>query len=382
MAGDLIPPPSPAGRPEPDSSEKRARAVGRHRAGRRAPRRSPIPRRRRRSRPARRRYRPRFGFVLGALIGVALRRDRHRRRARRERRTTDGTPSGWSAWKPSADDDAGARPKQIAEHVGPKYRLGDADQLVAVDAKPLELDGRPLNVAMRTAAVGGDIELLDGKGLMYTLNGLGPNGSISGGTPSEQRHLLLRREALELALYTFRYRSDVDMVVALLPPAPPAKGKEEASATLPPVQALFYRPGDLSGELGVPLATTIPAAHGEARAGEARRARLAADRRADPLEPVHGDVPAGPGRQPLPRARPPADGLSMVGAGLCASCRHQKLIRSGRGSVFSMCLRARTDPAYPKYPPLPVTACRGHEPLRPGDDPAGPGPRGAGSPAA
>ena len=142
--------------------------------------------------------------------------------------------------------------------MGPRYRLGDADQLVAVDAKPLELDGRPLNVAMRTAAVGGDIELLDGKGVMYTLNGLGPNGSIPGGTPSEERHLLLRREALELALYTFRYRSDVDMVVALLPPAPPEKGKEEANTTLPPVQALFYRPGDLSGELGVPLASTIP----------------------------------------------------------------------------------------------------------------------------
>ena len=52
-------------------------------------------------------------------------------------------------------------------------------------------------------------------------------------------------------------------------------------------------------------------------------------------------------------ARPPA--------GLCDSCRHQKLIRTGRGSEFSMCLRHRTDPAYPKYPRLPVTACPGHE---------------------
>ena len=52
-------------------------------------------------------------------------------------------------------------------------------------------------------------------------------------------------------------------------------------------------------------------------------------------------------------------------AGLCDSCRHQKLIRSGRGSVFSMCLRSRSDPAYPKYPRIPVGACAGHEP-RPG----------------
>jgi hypothetical protein len=48
--------------------------------------------------------------------------------------------------------------------------------------------------------------------------------------------------------------------------------------------------------------------------------------------------------------------------GLCATCVHQKVVRSGRGSTFSMCLRHRTDPAYPKYPRLPVTACAGHQP--------------------
>ena len=48
--------------------------------------------------------------------------------------------------------------------------------------------------------------------------------------------------------------------------------------------------------------------------------------------------------------------------GLCATCAHQKLVRSGRGSTFSMCLRHRTDPAFPKYPRLPVRTCAGHEP--------------------
>jgi len=46
--------------------------------------------------------------------------------------------------------------------------------------------------------------------------------------------------------------------------------------------------------------------------------------------------------------------------GLCSSCIHQKLIRSGRGSTFSMCLLHKTDPAYPKYPRLPVKACAGY----------------------
>jgi hypothetical protein len=54
--------------------------------------------------------------------------------------------------------------------------------------------------------------------------------------------------------------------------------------------------------------------------------------------------------------------VPRAAAGLCDSCRHQKLIGNTRGSVFSMCLRAREDPAYPKYPRLPVTSCRGWEP--------------------
>jgi hypothetical protein len=49
------------------------------------------------------------------------------------------------------------------------------------------------------------------------------------------------------------------MVVALLPPAPPKQNEQEAAGQLPPVQALFYRPGDLRGELGVPLDATVPA---------------------------------------------------------------------------------------------------------------------------
>ena len=48
-------------------------------------------------------------------------------------------------------------------------------------------------------------------------------------------------------------------------------------------------------------------------------------------------------------------------AGLCDSCVHQKLIRSGRGSEFSMCLRSKADERFPKYPRLPVERCPGYE---------------------
>lgn len=50
--------------------------------------------------------------------------------------------------------------------------------------------------------------------------------------------------------------------------------------------------------------------------------------------------------------------------GLCATCVHQRVIRNTRGSTFSLCERSKTDPAYPKYPRLPVVACAGHEPRR------------------
>jgi len=48
-------------------------------------------------------------------------------------------------------------------------------------------------------------------------------------------------------------------------------------------------------------------------------------------------------------------------AGLCDSCRHQRLVSNTRGSTFSLCERSRTDPSFPKYPRLPVLSCRGYE---------------------
>jgi hypothetical protein len=49
-----------------------------------------------------------------------------------------------------------------------------------------------------------------------------------------------------------------------------------------------------------------------------------------------------------------------MNAGLCDTCKHQKLVRTTRGSVFSMCERSKTDPRYPKYPRLPVKECAGY----------------------
>jgi DNA-3-methyladenine glycosylase I len=50
--------------------------------------------------------------------------------------------------------------------------------------------------------------------------------------------------------------------------------------------------------------------------------------------------------------------------GLCDSCVHQRVVRTTRGSSFSLCERSREDDRYPRYPRLPVVSCPGHEPVR------------------
>jgi hypothetical protein len=88
--------------------------------------------------------------------------------------------------------------------------------------------------------------------VMYVLCGLGERCSIREGSPSEARHRLLRREALELALYTFRYGS-ADSVIALLPPRPTQSGEDEEV----PSTALFFQKNDFKRELDRPLRQTL-----------------------------------------------------------------------------------------------------------------------------
>ena len=47
--------------------------------------------------------------------------------------------------------------------------------------------------------------------------------------------------------------------------------------------------------------------------------------------------------------------------GLCFHCRHARIVISRAESRFYLCKRSRIDPAYPKYPRLPVLQCDGYE---------------------
>jgi hypothetical protein len=207
-------------------------------------------------------YAPRFRMLIGALVGVAI-----GALAATAYLISEGKPEpgpAWSSWKPT-DDDLEDGAQQIARHVGAAYRLPSGEQLVLVTGGPLRLAGLdlPVRIAVQGAAResrarsvlggasgagagAGNVSLVEGKSAMYQLCGLGPRCSIASGKPSTERFLLLRRESLELALYSFRYL-DVDNVVTLMPPAP---GKK-------PENALFFRRDDYEPSLDRPLRATL-----------------------------------------------------------------------------------------------------------------------------
>jgi hypothetical protein len=112
------------------------------------------------------------------------------------------------------------------------------------------------------------VSLLSGKTIAFNMCGTGGKACAIGvGQPSTDRLLLLRREALELALYTFKYISGVQNVVAILPPGhteqtssltskPPASNTKTTSKPVD-IAVLFIR-DELKPLLTRPLTDTFP----------------------------------------------------------------------------------------------------------------------------
>jgi hypothetical protein len=168
----------------------------------------------------------------------------------------------WSAWSPANN---GEDPlDQIAQHVGPEYRLPGGAQIVGVEAQDLAQQG-PISILVKQAS--GTVATLDGNLALYELCGLGKGCSIASGSPSAARGLLIGREALELALYTFKYDSNIDDVMVTEPPTAAAAAADEASAATssqglipngnPTDRAFFIQRGQLSSELDQPLAQSL-----------------------------------------------------------------------------------------------------------------------------
>ena len=160
----------------------------------------------------------------------------------------------WSAWKPHGGGLGAA--KEIADHVGSGYRLPGGKQLVDVIAKAPSVSPSIQTIPIRYVAVRGTKGAGDAifpvdasNSLMFSLCGLGQSCAIATGKASVERGTLVRREILELALYTFKYVGGVSHVIAFMPPA---VGNQ-------PQFAIYLQKSDLSNQLKLPLARTLNA---------------------------------------------------------------------------------------------------------------------------
>lgn len=174
---------------------------------------------------------------------------------RRQATAAAGVP--WSSWQPVDGGVTGAQ--EIANYLAPYYRATPADQLAVVTVTNLNDPTAPVQVFVPTNTTGSVLPLPASNTIVYNLCGEGSsNCSIGVGKPSSARLLLLRREALELALYTFKYLTGTEAVVAILPPGYTVQRSHGKSTTKPLTLALAFDRSELSPWLEQPLRNTFP----------------------------------------------------------------------------------------------------------------------------
>jgi hypothetical protein len=177
-----------------------------------------------------------FWVALGAFVLVLVRPNH------------DRAPV-WSKWKPSEQGLTGAH--QIGMRVASTYKSANGAQLAAVQEHGPQVQGLRLEaIGVRRLNSGGQIDPYIGlfranNTLIYAFCGLGSNCAVTGTSAAVQR--TLRREALELSLYAFKYLKGVDQVVSLVQ-------TQKDSGT----SAVFLRRSDLLPELRHPLRDTLP----------------------------------------------------------------------------------------------------------------------------
>lgn len=204
-----------------------------------------------------------FRIVTAVLVGIAVAAIAVAVvvATRGSNRVTTTGRSNWSSFTPGSS--GGMAVQEIAQYVSPYYRVSGSQQLDVVS--PMRLaqasaagttTGSGLTVAVNESTAGKpSLGLLNGTTIAYEVCGLGAKHCELAGTPSTNRMLLLRREALELALYTFEYISGSQNVVVVLPPGHTvtAGGTNEKGVTV----ALVFLRKNLQPWLNVPLARTL-----------------------------------------------------------------------------------------------------------------------------
>ena len=231
-------------------------------------------------------YRWRFGIaylvlavLAGAGVGVAVMLlDRPEERA----------GAAWSEWKPTGRETSYA--DQIADFVGKGYRLENGTQLAAVIASQPRVN-TSTNVPVQAVVIQNqsalpsaepDIEIVPTQDtVMYTLCGLGAQAqcSLGDGQLSNEHLQLLRREALELSLYTFKYVEGAASTIILLPPG---LGENAEDPSDDQTIALFLLKKDFRRELAQPVRNTLLLASPPQIAELNAREELIVDRLTDP----------------------------------------------------------------------------------------------------
>jgi hypothetical protein len=178
-----------------------------------------------------------LGYLLivlffGALIAAAAVAWSHR--------SSDSTSAD------TTSDTEALRTREITRFVGTRYQTGRGQQLVRVLGGPPAVQDAP--VVQFMIRDGSSEETLSAeKAIMYILCGTGTDCTLPPAASSDADLRLVRREALELALYTMKY-NDVDPVVVLMPPGPQGS----------PGGAILFRRDDLHSHLDTPLSRTLP----------------------------------------------------------------------------------------------------------------------------
>ena len=125
--------------------------------------------------------------------------------------TATGSPAEqtWGTFQPAGLTQD--RIQQIALHVSATYRTPAGHQLVSVSASipPVYQNDLKITQYILSYNDGGQTNYqavpISSNNVLYEMCGLGPRCSIDSGKATSARLRLLRREALELALYTFHY---------------------------------------------------------------------------------------------------------------------------------------------------------------------------------
>jgi hypothetical protein len=250
-------------------------------------------------------YRFRFGAiyvalaaVVGAGIGAAV---------ILALRPAPPEAAAWSSWEP--DGSKLARVRQIADHIPRAYKGENGQQLTVTEANqlavPTETGSVPISsIFVRPDASKGqaeedDVSRYDGSSTVsYGLCGLGSGSqcAITAGKPSADRFTLLRRQALELSLYTFKYVDGVDSVIVFMPPSP--KGQSNGT--------VFLRKDDVKDELRRPIAELLPAV--TPRIGELSQIELGNILRLTQPRTYAFQFQAAPDGRPVLVLSPPAAG--------------------------------------------------------------------------